>query len=153
MNQKIGNISNYLGALILLTLGLVYLCRTSFMPYHSEAVSVNWNEVESSTQYLLLALMRAVSGGFIATSIVIIVLQKKFSSTKIPWIPWLILVAGLIVTSASLYATIIVRLNSPGKPPTTLAIAGIALLVIGYIFNRKTLKTLSNRVDGSATKK
>jgi hypothetical protein len=142
MNQKIGNISNYLGAIILLTMGTIYLFKTSFMSYHSEAVSMDWNELESSFQYLILALMRAVSGGFIATSVLIIVLQKKFSSTKIPWIPWLILVVGLIVTSASIYATMIVRLNSPGKPPTSAALIGVALLIIGYIFNRKALKTL-----------
>ncbi|MEN8122228.1 MAG: hypothetical protein ABFS35_17920 [Bacteroidota bacterium] len=145
MNQRIGNISNYLGALILLTFGLIYLFKTSFMPYHSEAISINWNEVESSLQFLLLAFMRAVSGGFIATSIVIIILQKKFSSSKIPWIPWLILAAGLIITSTTIYATIIVRINSPGKPPTTLAIVGIVLLVIGYIFNRRTLNALPKK--------
>lgn len=84
--------------------------------------------------------MRAVAGGYVAASIVVIVLQKKFASTKISWIPWLILAAGLIVSFASIYATMIVRLNSPGKPQTVLAIVGIVLLIIGYIFNQKTLK-------------
>jgi len=140
MNKKIGSLANYLAALILFTFGIIYLFRTSFMPYHSEALSLDWSEVESNTQFLILALMRGVSGGFIAISIAVIVLQKKFSSTKIPWIPWLILTTGLIVTSASIYATMIVRLNSPGKQPTTMAIVGILLLIIGYVFNQKTIK-------------
>ena len=140
MNEKIGSISNYLAALILLVFGLVYLIRTSFMPYHREALTMDWNELETSTQFLILGLMRAVSGGFIATSIVIIVLQKKFSSSKIPWIPWLILTAGLIVASAAIYATLEVRLHSPGKPPTTLTLIGMVMIIIGYIYNRKTLK-------------
>ena len=144
MNKKIGSLANYLAALILFTFGIIYLFRTSFMPYHSEALSLDWSEVESNTQFLILALMRGVSGGFIAISIAVIVLQKKFSSTKIPWIPWLILTTGLIVTSASIYATMIVRLNSPGKPPTTMAIVGILLLIIGYVFNQKQLNTFPN---------
>jgi len=140
MNTKIGNIANYLAALILLGMGLIYLFKNSFMPYHSDAISLEWNELDSGTQFLILALMRAVSGGFIAIAIVTAFLQKKFASGKITWIPLLILIGGLIVSLASLYATLIVRFNSPGKPPTSLAIIGIVLLIIGYIFNRKSLK-------------
>ncbi|MEN8248477.1 MAG: hypothetical protein ABFS32_06060 [Bacteroidota bacterium] len=140
MNEKIGSTANYLAALLLLTFGMIYLFKNSFMSYHSEALSLDWNEVESSTQFLILALMRAVSGGFIATSIVVVVLQKKFTSTKISWIPWLILATGLIVSLASIYAIMIVRFNSPGKPPTVMAIVGIVLLIIGFIFNKKILK-------------
>jgi hypothetical protein len=138
MNEKIGSISNYSAAIVFLTFGIIYLLRTSFMPYHSEALSMTWNEVESSTQVLILALMRAVSGGFIASSIVIIVLQRKFALSKIQWIPGLIIIAGLILTSTTIYATMIVRLNSPGNPPTTLTLIGMLMLIIGYIFNRKS---------------
>jgi len=141
MNEKIGSTANYLAALFYLTFGMIYLFKNSFMPYHSEALSLDWKEVESSTQFLILAFMRAVSGGFIAESIVVIVLQRKFTLTKISWIPLLILATGLIVSFTSLYATMIVRLNSPGKPPTVMAIVGIVLLIVGYIFNQITLKS------------
>ena len=139
MNLKLASIANYLAALILLAFGVIYLFKHSFMAYHSEALSMDWNEVGRGTQFLILALMRGVSGGFIATAIVVIILQKKFSSTKIPWIPWLILIAGLIVSAASIYATLIVRLNSPGRPPTFLAIIGTILLLTGFVFNQKSL--------------
>ena len=140
MNTKIGNIANYLAALMILGVGLTYLFKNSFMPYHGEAISLEWNKVDSSIQFLILALMRAVSGGFIAVAILTAFLQKKFASDKITWIPLLILIGGLIVSLASIYATLIVRFNSLGKPPTLLAIIGIVLLIIGYIFNRKSLK-------------
>ncbi|PIB39526.1 hypothetical protein [Maribacter sp. 4G9] len=140
MKTKIGNIANYLAALILLGMGLIYLFKNSFMPYHSDAISLEWNEVDSNIQFLILAFMRAMSGGFIAIAIVIAFLQKIFASDKIARIPLLILIGGLIVSLTSIYATLIVRFNSPGKPPTSLAIIVIALLIIGYIFNRKSLK-------------
>jgi hypothetical protein len=57
MNRKIGNITNYLAAFILITMGLIYLFKKSFMPYHSEAVSMEWNEVESNFQHLIIAFM------------------------------------------------------------------------------------------------
>lgn len=140
MNKKIGNITNYLAALILIIMGLVYLFKNSFMPYHSEAVSLEWNEVESNFQHLLVAFMRVVAGGYIAVAISIILLQRKFSTYKISWIPLIILIPGLVVSSLTIYATMIVRLNTPGNPPTTLAIVGFILLIIGYVFNRRSLK-------------
>ena len=125
MNTKIGNITNHLAILLLLGTGLIYLFKNSFMPYHSEAISLEWNEVESSTQFLILALMRAVSGGFIAIAIVTAFLQYKFTLSKVRWIPILILIGGLIVSLTLIYATLIVRFNSPGDPPTLLIIIGI----------------------------
>ncbi|NOQ28271.1 MAG: hypothetical protein GQ564_23150 [Bacteroidales bacterium] len=140
MNRKIGNITNYLAALILIIMGLIYLFKNSFMPYHSEAVSMDWSEVESNLQHLLVAFMRAVSGGFLAVAISIILLQRKFSMNKTSWIPLIILITGLVVNLSALYATMIVRFNTPGNPPTTLAIVGFLLLIIAYIFNRMSLK-------------
>ena len=84
--------------------------------------------------------MRAVSGGYIAAAISIILLQRKFSMNKTSWIPVIILIPGLVVSSSTIYATMIVRLNTPGNPPTTLAIVGFILLIIAYIFNRMSLK-------------
>ncbi len=145
MNAKIGNIGNYLAALILLTMGVIYLFKSSFMPYHSAAVMQEWGEINLEFQSLILALMRAVSGGYIATAIAAAVMQKKFSSTKVAWLPPLILIVGLIVSLASIYATLIVRFNTPGEPPTALAIAGIVLLLIGYVFNRRAITKEKNK--------
>ena len=139
MNIKIGTIANYLAVVLLLGMGLIYLLKNSFMPYHSEAVSLEWNEVYFGTQFLILALMRAISGGFIAIAVVIAFLQYKFSSTKIKWLPIIILISGLIVGITSIYATLIVKFNTAGSPPTLSIIIGILLLIIGYIFNKKYL--------------
>jgi len=50
---------------------LIYLFKNNFMPYHSQTLSLQWHEVDSSTQYLFLAFIRAVFGGGIATANVI----------------------------------------------------------------------------------
>ena len=39
----------------------------------------------------------------------------------------------------TLYATLIVSINTPGNPPVYLPIAMIGLLMAGYIFNRQFL--------------
>ncbi|MGB2153639.1 MAG: hypothetical protein ACPHVX_06770 [Flavobacteriaceae bacterium] len=136
MRKNIGAISNYLAGLIILIMGLIYLFKNSFMPYHRDAVSMQWSELSMGTQFLILALMRATAGGYLAVAVMIIVLQRRFSKTPSKWIPIVILIPGFIISLTSIYATLLVRFNSPGKPPTLLAIFGIVLLLIGYINNK-----------------
>lgn len=119
-----------------MTMGLIYLFKNSFMPYHRDAVSMQWIELNVETQFLILALMRATAGGYLAVAVMIIVLQRRFSTTPLTWIPICILIPGLIVSFASIYAILLLRFNSPGKPPTLLAIFGIVLLLIGYVNNK-----------------
>lgn len=140
MNRKIGNITNYVAAFILIIMGLIYLFKNSFMPYHSQALSMDWNELDSNLQHLLVAFMRAVSGGYLAVAISTILLQRKFWIHKTSWVPLIIMISGLVVSSLSIYATMLVRFYTPGKPPTTLAIVGFILLIIAYVFNRLSLK-------------
>jgi len=140
MMAKIGSILNYLVAAGMLVFGVIYLTKNSFMPYHSEAISMEWNEINHTSQILILALMRTVGGGFLVCSISIFFLQYKFSSERLSWIPVLILIIGIITESTILYATLIVRLNSPGNPPTSMAIIGIVSLIVAYILNQLSLK-------------
>jgi putative Mn2+ efflux pump MntP len=49
MRKNIGAISNYLAGLILMTMGLIYLFNNSFMPYHRDAVSMQWSELRTHT--------------------------------------------------------------------------------------------------------
>jgi hypothetical protein len=140
MTAKIASIINYLVAAGMLVFGIIYLTRGSFMPYHSEAISMEWGEMDHTSQVLVLALMRTVSGGFLVCSIAIFFLQYRFSLERKSWIPMLILIIGIITQSTILYATILVRLNSPGNPPAGLAIGGTILLIGAYILNRIALR-------------
>ena len=139
MKNIIGNLTTYLAAAILLSFGFVYLFRNSFMPYHSEAISKAWTDVDHATQYLILALMKATSGGFISLAFTIIFLQYKYSRHSISWIPVLILIIGTIAMICISYATLIISTHTPGRPPIADAIIGEVLLIAGFIFNRRYL--------------
>ncbi len=140
MNRLIASISNYLAALILLLFGVTYLLRNSFMPYHSEALSADWNDLDKHLQILIIALMKVIAGGYLSVSLLIFFLQKKFNQKRIYWIPPLILICGVLISCTSIYATLLVRLHTHGQPPIQVAIAGLVLLIIGYVFNKRQLK-------------
>ena len=135
MKNPKGDIATYGAAAVLLGFGLIYLIKGSFMPYHSEAVSQKWEAVDPAFQILILALMRATSGGFIATAIAIVFLQFRFSYNVDSWIPALILVLGTICMLCSLYAIVLVSTYTPGRPPLSFDLAGEVLLIAGYFFN------------------
>ena len=140
MKNSIGKGTTYLASVILLSFGFTYLFRNSFMPYHSAAISRTWAQVDQSTQYLILALMKACSGGFISLAFAMIFLQYKYSQHRISWIPVLILIIGTIAMICISYATLIISINTPGRPPVIDAIIGELLLIVGYIFNMNYLK-------------
>lgn len=142
INSKTGSISNFLVALICLIFGVVYLVKDSFMPYHSQAVSLAWIDVEADFRFLILALMRAASGGLIVTAILIVWLQIRFIKTRKNWLALMILILGSIMGLALFYATITIRIHTPGNPPTILNAIMLCFLLIGYIFNRKSIKDL-----------
>lgn len=139
MKNATGSLATYAAASILLGFGFIYLFKGSFMSYHSEAIGQTWEQVRPPVQFLLLALMRAAAGGFIATAAAIIFLQYKLTAIKLFWFPFFILVLGTISMLCSLYAILIVDVNTPGRPPIALDIIGEALLVTGFFFNRRFL--------------
>ena len=58
-----------LAILTTLGFGLTYLLRRQFMPYHGVALEREWDALPYALQTLILALMRAVAGGALATAL------------------------------------------------------------------------------------
>lgn len=89
--------------------------------------------------------MRCVAGGYLAVAVGVVVMQYLFNRLKIKSLAWLIFISGWIVTGFSVYATVLVRIYTPGKPPTALAIFGLLLFVVGLYFNLKSLTTTDSQ--------
>jgi uncharacterized protein YjeT (DUF2065 family) len=135
MNNPIGTLFTLTGATVAIVFGLIYLFRPKFMGYHKMAVQKDWNELSHEMQTLILALMRTTGGGFLSVSIGVIILQLQFNKSQNHWIALAILIVGSILTLGTLYATILVRTNTKGRPPTFAALLLLILLLVGYFFN------------------
>jgi|WetSurMetagenome_2_1015567.scaffolds.fasta_scaffold11418_3 hypothetical protein len=140
MKNIIGNLSTCLAIALLMSFGLAYLSRNSFMPYHSAAIGLAWENLDPPMRMLILAMMRAIAGGFIASAFAMLFLQIKFNTSRLPWIPFLVLALGTILASCLLFATSTIIFNTPGRPPVIQTVIGEALLITGYIFNMRELK-------------
>ena len=116
-------------------IGLIYLFRSQFMPYHAIAVGKTWGEVDPSFQILLLALIRVVGGAWIATALAMGILLFIPFRQGIRWARWAIPAIGLVAELPALYATLSVTLNTPATPPWKGVVLVMALLVVGIIFS------------------
>lgn len=128
-------ILNYLSAAISIVFGLIYLFNRSFLRYHQDAVGRRWSQLDPNIKILILALMRAVSGGALLLGFVIIILQWQFHKSHFSWIPLTILLSSLIMSVSSLYAMGLVRIHTNGRPPIRLVIVSVFLVFIAYLIN------------------
>jgi hypothetical protein len=122
-------------ALISILFGSIYLLKNEFMPYHREAVGRSWSELEPNFQVLIIALMRAVGGGFLATGLTIFILLLIPWRAGDTWSIYAIPAIGLCTLLGTLSATLLVKTKTPGKPPVGLSLLALALTVIGFIFS------------------
>lgn len=103
------------------------------MGYHKEALEKNWEDLEEKLQTLILALMRAVSGGALLLAFIILVLQDEYDHKPQQWIPGTILGATVIFSGCSLYAMLLVSAKTKARPPILVVLISLALAIMGYV--------------------
>ena len=122
-------------AFILIIFGSIYLMKNQFMPYHREALGLTWSDLEPNFQVLIIALMRAAGGGFLATGLAILVILIIPWRAGNIWSIYAIPAIGLCTLSGTLYATLLVKIKTPGTPPVVLSFIGLGLTIISFVFS------------------
>ena len=112
--------------------GLVYLARSTFMPYHRAALSTSWEELEKPVQTLLLGLIKVAGGGFLVSGLSVVFMTLfPFRAGEV-WARFAIPIVGLSMAFPALYATVNVRRHTPAPPPVATTLITIALLLVGF---------------------
>ena len=115
--RQIAAVLYLLNALVSLVLGLTYLFRTSFMPYHSEALGRSWAQVDPNLQVLFGALMDVAGAGWIAMGTATLVLVAVPMRRGELWGRLLIPALFLAFYVPTLLATLAVWDGTPATPP------------------------------------
>jgi hypothetical protein len=124
-----------LALLLIAAMGVVYLFRAQFMPYHAIAVGKTWAQVDPAFQILLLALIRLVGGAWIATALAMGILLFIPFRQSMRWAQWAVPTVGLVAELTTLYVTLSVTLNTPATPPWKGVVFIMVLLVAGFVFS------------------
>ncbi|MFN2221527.1 MAG: hypothetical protein PVH65_15000 [Chloroflexota bacterium] len=124
-----------ISALIAFSFSFIYLTRREFMPYHKDAIQREWHEIDREYQVLILALMRAAGGGWLAVGVgMVFILGFPFRS-QATWAIVALPLLGLSAAGATLYATLYVKNNTEAAPPVLLVVVTVMLLAAGFVLS------------------
>ena len=110
--------------------GCVYLTLDQFMPYHADAIQLQWHELDTNHQGLILGLIRGLGGGALIAGAAILYMAI-LSWRKDPQ-PFLLLLPGVAVGYSALlsFATYTVHSSTQAEPPLTLIVSSLVASVI-----------------------
>ena len=113
-------------------MGARYFSSNQFMPYHSQAMSASWREVDLGVQTLILALMKVAGGGWLALGFFTIILALAAFKTRSAVARWTLPAGTLIFYLASFAATWGVYQETGASTPwgQSSAMIGFALLAL-----------------------
>ena len=118
---------------VLLVFGFRYLFSSQFMPYHSAAIGLPWEQVQPGVQFVILALMRVVGGSFIALAIALLMILNIPFRNGYRWAHYTVPVMGIFCAGASLYATLFIKIKTNANTPWLAAGIPVIIYVIGLI--------------------
>lgn len=124
----------YLGVTTLLfMLGVVFLVRKDFMPYHAAAVGMRWSEVPGNFQILIRALLKFMGGTVIVLSLAVFILLLIPFREGASWSIWAIPLVCLLQCAAIANATTQVVRKTPGRPPLKLLAVMAAICIVAFV--------------------
>jgi hypothetical protein len=107
--------------------GLIYLTRSEFMPYHSQALQIQWSALSPHYQGLLLGMLKGLAAGQIVAGLATLLMSamslRRSARPYVVLLPVVCLGYSLLIT----YATYVVASRTPGEPPLFLGVVAILL--------------------------
>ena len=101
------------------------------MPYHADAVERRWSELDKEIRVLVIALMRVVGGGWLASSLAMSIFMYLFIRNGDIFESVAIVITGLAVSIPTLIATLIVKHRTKANPPVFAVVLSMVLLLAG----------------------
>lgn len=129
-----GMICYILSLTLVLTFSMIYIFRSSFMPYHRDAVQRQWHEIDTRMQKLLLALMNTLGMAWLSwIFICIYLLIILLSGPVIFWQLATFQIMYLLSAIAPVFVAIRLRMQTGAKTPVAGGVMAAVLSVLGFI--------------------
>lgn len=116
-------------------MGMVYLRRREFMPYHAVAIGQKWHELEKPAQTMFLSSMRIIGSAWFALAVALGLLLRHGFSAGMTWAVYGIPAVGLLVSVPTLLAVLNVRRNTAASPPWPPLAIAVVLFITGLVLS------------------
>jgi len=133
--DKIAFVIYFVGSLSLIAFSVVYLFCSTIMPYHQEAIKMNWEELSAGLQILLQALIKMVAAGFFVTGLSVLILLFIPFRRGAQWAHWAIPLLGIVWNGFSLYVTATVAIKTHASTPWSGVVVGTIFIIIAFILS------------------
>ncbi|MDY6824815.1 MAG: hypothetical protein SWH68_13610 [Thermodesulfobacteriota bacterium] len=132
MKEKIAYLIYLINALAWIGFGFVYLFCSTLMPYHRQAIGMDFEDLSAGVQVLLQALINMTAAGFFVAGLACLILLVIPFKNGARWAHRAIPFLGIVWNGISLWVTATVAVKAGAATPWPAAAAGIVLLVIAY---------------------
>ena len=122
-----------IGGISHIIFGIVYVTASEFMPYHAQALNIDWNELGENYKTLFLTLIRLAGVGGLVAGLVNLTLISYLYHRVESRLIWLLIASGLIFQSMLNYAVYCMYVNTPGDPPLLMVSIGSLTFIIATI--------------------
>ncbi len=113
----------------LCALGLLYLTLDQFMPYHGQALQIEWADLPENYRGFIIGALRALGAGAAVSGVAIVWMAvASWRDTVAPY-RWLLPMTSIGYTSLLCWATRTVSTQTPGEPPLLLNILAVAAAI------------------------
>ena len=133
--DKIAFVIYFVGSLSLIVFSIVYLSCSTIMPYHQEAIKVNWEELSTGLQILLQAFIKMVAAGFFVTGLSALILLLIPFRRGAQWAHWAIPLLGVVWNVFSLYATGTVAMKTHASTPWPGTVLCTFFIIVAFILS------------------
>lgn len=141
MKEKIAFLIYLVNALAWIGFGVAYLSCSTIMPYHRQAIGMDFAELATGVQVLLQALIKMTAAGFfVAGTACLALLFIPFRNSE-RWAHRAIPLIGILWNGISLWVTATVAIKAHAATPWPAAAAGIVFLAIAYCLSPGTAET------------
>ena len=123
------------GAIISVIVGLMYMTRREFMPYHGQAIGKTWAELDDKLKALLIGLIRAEGGGNVAVGLSLIAMLVFAFISRELWSYYTIPFIGLFSCVILFSASFDIKKKTGAKTPYIAPVVVMVLTVIGFVLS------------------
>ena len=115
--------------------GVLYVTTSEFMPYHSDALGVQWDELPPNYQGFILGAIKAMGAGSIGVSVSIAFMLAIPFRRGEPWARWSVTLVGAVFTLLTAYAAFTIDQTTPASPPWRATLGLTALYLAGALLS------------------
>jgi len=115
--------------------GIAYQACSTFMPYHHQAIGINWEDLGPGLQVMLKNFVNFAGAGFITGSLsCLIMLLIPFRRGEL-WANWAIPLLLIVFNVFCLYVSATVAVETGASTPWPLSIVTIIVVLAAYIIS------------------